>query len=399
MRALRNSWYSHGVRFTSRIQAELAPNDFSAAVERRRAGASPLWDLTVSNPTLAGFEYPLEEIRDALARAARHPYRPDPCGLPAARRAVAEYYQSHGKDISPESILLTSGTSEAYAHLFKMLCSPGEAVLFPRPSYPLVEVIAGLEGVLAHPYPLSGAGRRWDVSGIGRSPPSGARAVVAVSPNNPTGSMLTQDELRSLSGFCKEHALALIVDEVFLDYPSPARAASVVSSAGNPDVLTFTLGGLSKACGLPQMKLAWIAAGGPEEAVRTAMAHLEFINDAFLTAGTPVQQATPELLALGTRIREGIRRRVDRNGKTLRRILGGAEGATLFERDGGWYAVVGLPPGTEDEEFSLRLLEQRDVIVQPGYLFDFDEVQTIVLSLLTESERFSAGVEKIRAAL
>jgi aspartate/methionine/tyrosine aminotransferase len=385
--------------FFSRVRGDLEANVLSLAVERRRADGSRLWDLTLSNPTLAGLDYPLEEIRDALAQAARHPYQPDPRGLPDARRAVAEYYRGHGKDISPESILLTSGTSEAYSYLFKLLCSPGESVLFPRPSYPLVEVIAGLEGVSAHPYPLAGNGRSWDISRIGESLPAAARALVAVSPNNPTGAMLTEEALLTLGSFGASHGLALIVDEVFLDYPAPGRGSKAVTSAGYTDVLTFTLGGLSKACGLPQMKLAWIAAGGPEGEVRTALAHLEFISDAFLTTGTPVQQSAAELLTLGARIREQIRRRIDRNEETLWKVLGDAPGVTLFPRDGGWYAVVDLSSGAEDEEVALRLLAEQDVIVQPGYLFDFEDVQTIILSLLPEEECFSRGVEKIRAAL
>ncbi len=219
--------------------------------------------------------------------------------------------------------------------------------------------------------------------------------MVAVSPNNPTGSMLTGEELRELSGFCATHRLALIVDEVFLDYPGPARAGSIVSSAGNPDTLTFTLGGLSKSCGLPQMKLAWIVVGGPERDTREALARLEFIADAFLSVGTPVQRAAPALLELGTQVREQIRRRVDANEETLKKILGGVPGVTLFPRDGGWYSVVGLPTGTDDEEFALRLLKEKSVIVQPGYMFDMEDTQAAIVSLLTPTDIFTEGVSRI----
>jgi len=387
------------MRFSSRVRSELAPNDFFRAVEQLRSSGSPVWDLTVSNPTAAGLEYPLDEIRSALGDAARHSYQPDPRGLPAAREAVAGYYRGHGKNVSLDSIVLTSGTSEAYAYLFKLLCSPGDVLLFPTPSYPLVELIAELEGVAARPYPLAGKNWRWDAKNLFEKLTPGARAVIAVSPNNPTGSMLTGEELRDVSGFCSSHGLALIVDEVFLDYPSPGREGNGISTAGNPGALTFTLGGLSKSCGLPQMKLAWIAVSGPEEETRDALLRLEFIADAFLSVGTPVQQAAPALLALGAQVREQIRRRVNLNEDTMKGTLGNHPGATIFPRDGGWYAVIGLPSGMDDEEFSLNLLNTQKVVVQPGYLFDFENAQAVIVSLLTPADLFNEGVKRISAFL
>jgi alanine-synthesizing transaminase len=383
------------MRFSARVRNPLAQNDFSRAVERRRLQGSPLWDLTVSNPTLAGLEYPLEDIQSALAESAKHFYRPEPRGLLAARSAVTGYYHERGIAVDPDRILLTSGTSEAYAYLFKLACSPGQTVLYPTPGYPLVPLIAELEGVLAKPYPLSDGQWRWDLASLFAVLARGTRAVVAVSPNNPTGSMLTEEELRQVSGFCAAHRLALIVDEVFLDYPSPARAGSVVSAAGNPDTLTFTLGGLSKACGMPHLKLSWIAVSGPVKDVRSAMTRLEFIADAFLSVGSPVQHAAPALLAMGSRVREQIRMRLDQNEEQLRDILNGVEGLRLFPRDGGWYAVIELPPGIEDEEFALRLLNEQGVIVQPGYLFDIEDVPALVVSLLTPDTIFAEGATKM----
>jgi alanine-synthesizing transaminase len=382
------------MRFSSRVQTDLAPNEYSRIVEEKRAQNRAVWDLTVSNPTLAGLDYPLAEIRAALAEGAGQPYQPDPRGLPAARNAVTSYYREHGINLPPDSIVLTSGTSEAYGFLFKLLCTPGESILYPRPSYPLVPLIAELEGVAAASYPLSNNTWRWDPAAFSDALTPGARAMVAISPNNPTGSMLTAEELGGLNGFCAAHRLALIVDEVFLDYPAPARAESVVSSAGNPDVLTFTLGGLSKACGLPQMKLAWIAVGGPERDAREALARLEFIADAFLSVGTPVQHAAPALLELCAQVREQIRRRVDANGEILKKILGGVPGVTLFPRDGGWYSVVGLPAGMDDEEFALRLLKEKNVIVQPGYMFDMEDEQAEVISLLSPADTFTEGIAR-----
>jgi aspartate/methionine/tyrosine aminotransferase len=386
------------MRFSSRIRDDLEPNEFFRAVEIRRAGQAPLFDLTVSNPTLAGLEYPWEEIRATLAEAANLRYQPDPRGLPAARAAVAEYYRLHGRTVAPESIVLTSGTSEAFSFLFKLLCDPGEGILFPKPSYPLVELIAELEGVSARPYPLTGKFHRFTVASLLENLTPDARAVVAVSPNNPTGTMLTAEELRAVSGFCAAHQLALIVDEVFLDYPSPDREADGASSGGNPDALTFTLGGLSKSCGLPQMKLGWIAVSGPEGEARRALTRLEFIADAFLSVGTPVQQAAPALLVLGTKVREQIRRRANANDARFREILGGIPGTSIGAREGGWYVAVGLPPGMDDEEFALKLLESRDVLVQPGFLYDFDD-PVIIISLLTPEGEFREGVQRIIGSL
>jgi alanine-synthesizing transaminase len=383
------------MRVSSRLRDDLEPNDFFRAVDARRAGRRPFLDLTISNPTRAGLEYPQAEIRTAFAEAAGSDYQPDPRGLPAARAAVAAYYQSHGRPLTPESIVLTSGTSEAFAFLIKLMCDPGEAILFPKPGYPLVELIAELEGVVARPYPLSGKNHRFTSASLLKNIVPNARAVIAVSPNNPTGTMLTREELTGISEFCASHSLALIVDEVFLDYPSPARESDAVSSAGNPGALTFTLGGLSKSCGLPHMKLSWIAVGGPETEVRQALSRLEFIADAFLSVGTPVQQAAPALLALGEKVRGQIRRRVNANDERLREMLGAIPGISIGARDGGWYGVVGLPVGTDDEEFALNLLNGEDVIVQPGYLFDFEDSQTAVVSLLTPPDDFQEGLSRI----
>ncbi|HEY5119440.1 MAG TPA: pyridoxal phosphate-dependent aminotransferase [Anaerolineales bacterium] len=386
------------MRLSSRLSDDLEPNDFFRALEKHRAQALPLLDLTISNPTLAGLEYPQEDIKTALAEAAGHSYQPDPKGLPAARSAVAEYYQDHGCGPPSESIVLTSGTSEAYAFLFKLLCDPGEAILFPKPSYPLVELIADLEGVAARPYPLAGKDRRWHVADLFENLTPDARAVVAVSPNNPTGSMLTGKELREVSGFCASRQLALIVDEVFLDYPSPNREGDVVSTVGNPDALTFTLGGLSKSCGLPQMKLSWITVSGPQPEARQALSRLEFIADAFLSVGTPVQQAAPVLLALGKQVREQIRRRIDANDALLREILREYPEAPIAPREGGWYAVINLPAGSDDEEFALSLLENRSTLVQPGFLYDYDD-PVIVVSLITPEAEFREGAQRIRGCL
>ncbi len=386
------------MRLSSRLGDDLEPNDFFRAMEKHRAQALPLLDLTISNPTQAGFEYPQEDIQTTLAEAAGHNYQPDPKGLPAARAAVAEYYRGHGHAPAPDSIVLTSGTSEAYAYLFKLLCDPGEAILFPKPSYPLVELIAELEGVAARPYPLAGKDSRWHVADLFENITPDARAVVAVSPNNPTGTMLTAEELRAVSGFCASHGLALIVDEVFLDYPSSERERDVVSSVVNPDALTFTLGGLSKSCGLPQMKLSWIAVSGPQPEARQALSRLEFIADAFLSVGTPVQQAAPVLLALGKQVREQIRRRVNANDALLREILKDRPDAPIASRDGGWYAVIGLPAGWDDEEFALHLLKRWGVLVQPGFLYDYDE-PVIVVSLLTPEKEFREGLQGIKHCL
>ncbi len=377
--------------FSRRLPASLVPN----ALARRRAAVPPLYDLTVSNPTRAGISYP-PGLLDPLAHPRGLSYDPDPAGLPAAREAVAAEYARAGRRADPASILLTASTSEAYSLLFKLLCDPGDAVLVPWPSYPLFEHLAALEGVRAVGYPLE-RDHGWQPALPPGAPP-GVRAVVAVHPNNPTGSYLDAASRGRVVGWCAERGLALIVDEVFLDYPLDARARPE-SFAGTEGTLTFTLGGLSKYAGLPQLKLAWTLVSGPDDARAAALEALAFVADNYLPVGTPVAAALGEILAASPAVRTAILERCRSNLGTLQRALTPVPGVTLDKPQGGWSAVVRYPAVVADEQFALQLLEEERVAVQPGWFYDLPGDGWIVLSLLPAPDAFAEGTARLARRL
>ena len=344
-------------------------------VERRRR--ADILDLTESNPTRAGIPYPLDELADAMARGAREPYDPDPRGILAAREALAA-----DMHCSPEDLLLTASTSEAYSFLFKLLTDPGDEVLIAVPSYPLLEHLAAMERVTLRPFPLE-LHRRWELH---VEPPSPlARSIVVVNPNNPTGSYVTRDEQDSIARL----GLPVVSDEVFLDYPLDGTGTSFVRD----DVLTFTLGGLSKSAGLPHFKLGWIRVSGAA-AKAEALDALELIADNFLSVATPVQAALPELLRIAPRVRAAISARTRANLGILRGALKDLPAAAVLPVEAGWSAVIRVPRLMSDEELALALLD-RGVLVQPGYFFDFPTDGFIVVSLLTPEETFAEGVRRI----
>jgi hypothetical protein len=404
--------------FSNRIRWGAAANRLMRALEAKKAAGAALLDLTESNPTRAGFRYEEGPILEALARPAALRYEPDPRGLPAARRAVAEYYRERGRPVEEGSLVLASGTSEAYAWLFKLLADPGGEVLVPKPGYPLLEVLTALESVrLAH-YPLRyGEPRGWsvDLERLRDSISTRTKAVVAVSPNNPTGNFLKEDELAAIGGLCRQFGLALIVDEVFCDYGGgPAGGRGEVPAEGGGDIpaerrvesavnqretLTFVLNGFSKVLGLPQVKLAWVQVSGPEGPAREAGERLEFIADAYLSVSTPVQQAAPALLRGRGAIQAQIRRRLAENDGFLRQRSAGVPLCRVLKREGGWYAVLALAERAPDEDLALRLLERDGVLVHPGYFYDFPSEGFLVVSLLTPVEVFREGVERVLARL
>ena len=336
-------------------------------IERRKRGN--LLDLTETNPTRAGIEYPHEELAEILARAAHAPYDPDPRGLRSAREALGD----------PDDFLLTASTSEAYSFLFKLLTDPGDEIVTATPSYPLLEHLAALEQVIIRTFPLE-FHRRWEMHGTYVKP--NTRAIVVVNPNNPTGSFVTPAEQDVVAAV----GLPVISDEVFLDYPLEASGTSFVRD----DVLTFTLGGLSKSAGLPHFKLAWIRVSGPGK--REALEALELIADNFLSVATPVQVALPDLLRIAPRIREAIRARTRANLATLR--TANMPAAQVLPVEGGWSAVIRVPRIMSDEDLALALLDH-GVVVQPGYFFDFPHEGYLVVSLLTPEETFAQGIERV----
>jgi alanine-synthesizing transaminase len=383
--------------FSSRVPSALAPNRLTSARARLERDGAPLIDLTESNPTRAGFHYP-NTLLAPLSAPAGLVYDPQPFGLPWAREAVAGEYRRHGIEVESSRIVLTASTSEAYSLLFKLLCDPGDEVLVPAPSYPLVEHLTRLDAVRTVTYPLEYQGR-WsaDIEALERATTGHARAVIVVSPNNPTGSMLTHDELARLAAHCTARGLALIGDEVFADYVLTPPAGAAASILAQDDALTFALGGLSKAIGLPQLKLAWIAASGPAPLLDEALARLEIISDTYLSVSTPVQTALPELLAAGATVRQQIAARVEANDQALRALAASRTACDVLPVEGGWYAVVRVPAIQSEEALTLTLLERDHVVVHPGFFFDFPSEAFLVISLLPHPDRFARGVERVFA--
>lgn len=377
--------------FSARVSRwSLLPNRLTDRLAQLRASGAAIFDLTESNPTRAGFAYPEDEVRAALSGPHSLTYEPHPRGCADARAAVAAYYGARGVAVDPDRVVLTASTSEAYGFLFKLLADPGQAILTPQPSYPLFEFLAGLESLEVRTYPLGYQGG-WHLdldalAGAARAPD--VRAILVVSPGNPTGCFLKAPELAALRALERP----LIVDEVFADYaagPDPARVATV---AGETGVLAFALSGLSKVCGLPQLKLGWIVVSGPDRARAAALERLDLIADTYLSVGTPVQAAAPRLLALAPALQEQIRMRLAKNHATCRHALQGTP-AQLLEAEGGWSAIVRLPRTRTEEEWALALLEQDHVLAHPGYFFDFPEEAFLVVSLLTPEATLAAGLE------
>ena len=383
-------------RFASRIDVDLTPNALAAALAERRAAGGRILDLTTSNPTCAGFAYPEAEILAALAPPAALRYEPDPRGLPAARAAISAYYAARGESVDPDDLLLTASTSESYALLFKLLADPGDEILVPAPSYPLFETLAALESVRLVRYPLEHeAGRGWR---LGREALEAAlsprtRAVVVVHPNNPTGSYVGAEQRAWLEALCASRGLPLIADEVFLDYGR--GAACETSFAGMRGTLAFALSGLSKLAGLPQLKLGWLALAGPEPTRRRTRERLEFIADAYLSVGAPVQHAAAALLGLRGDVQRQIRERVSANEVRLRERCAGNSDFRVLEREGGWYAVIELPEAVDEEALCVRLLAQHGVLVHPGFFFDFARPGVLVVSLLTPPADLDEGIARV----
>jgi aspartate/methionine/tyrosine aminotransferase len=379
--------------FSSRVPSELKPNRLAGAVAEAQLAGRPLIDLTLSNPTRAGFEYPA-----ALLAPLAHPrgldYAPDPFGLPSARRAVADDYARRGTSVDPGRIVLTASTSEAYSLLFKLLCDAGTNVLVPRPSYPLFEHLTGLDLVTARPYDLEYHGR-WtlDVGALERELTPATRAVLMVSPNNPTGSFVTAGELDRLAEVCARRGVAIIADEVFADYRLEPPSDPPGRVLDRRDVLAFSLGGLSKSIGLPQVKLGWIAAAGPDEIVGQALTRLELICDTYLSVSTPAQASAADLLEAGRPLRAAIQARISANWRRL--TASSASACRALAAEGGWYGVLQVPSLSSEEDLVLDLVESHGVLVHPGYFFDFPRESFLVLSLLCPEAMFADGLARI----
>lgn len=383
--------------FSQRTGWKLAENRFTAALRQAR-GRGKVTDLTVSNPTTAGFAYEARLI-GSLSQIASMIYQPQPKGLLPARRAVARYYADRaaahgaGPKVDAEQIVLTASTSEAYSFAFRLLCDPGDEVLVAAPSYPLFEFLADLQDVRLARYPLFyDQGWQIDLHALQSAATAKTRAVLLVHPNNPTGSYVRRQEAEQLSALCRERGWALVVDEVFLDF---AHDEPGISFAGNTGALTLTLSGLSKICGLPQMKLGWMVVSGPDDAAREAMSRLEVIADTYLSVSTPVQAAAADLLAWRRTFQRQVMRRIEANLHLLDRALEHHPHIGRLAIDAGWYAVLRVPATRSDEDLAIELLQRCAVAVHPGHFFDFPADGYLVISLIAPEPEFASGLERL----
>jgi alanine-synthesizing transaminase len=381
--------------FSDRTNWKLTRNRLTEALDEARPSGARVLDLTISNPTRAGLRYDEALILQSLASPNAMDYDPQPKGLPGARAAVAAYYHiTHGVHLDPERLILTTGTSEGYSFVFRLLCNPGDELLVPKPSYPLFEFLADLHDVKLVPYPLIyDHGWQMDFPSLQKAVRERSRGVVVVHPNNPTGSYVHPAEQELLNRFCREHALALIADEVFLDYAHDGTPHQ--SFAANQDVLTFSLSGVSKISALPQMKVAWIATSGPATEAEAAQARLEVIADTYLSMNAPIQWAVPALLEQRKSIQQQLLDRVLGNLAELDRQLVAQKTCQRLSVEGGWYAVLRVPVTQTDEELAVDLLRRKSVLVHPGHFYDFPSDGYLVLSLITPEKEFAEGIGRL----
>ncbi|MGA1981220.1 MAG: pyridoxal phosphate-dependent aminotransferase [Acidobacteriaceae bacterium] len=382
----------------------MGESSYAAAVREARASGGRLYDLTVSNPTRCGFAYDAEALVKPLADARALVYDPDPRGMVSAREAVAGYYARHGAEVPVDDMVLTTSTSESYSFLFRLLCDPGDEVLVAQPSYPLFGFLADLDNVRLRPYPLFyDHGWSIDFAELERAVTPRTRAIVVVHPNNPTGHWTGARGREALEALCARHGLALIVDEVFLDYSlnnGPLREPAGSFACGTHPVLTFVLSGLSKIAGLPQMKAAWIATLGPNGARAEALGRLEIVADTFLSMNAPVQLAMPSWLAGAGKMQRQIVERARGNLATLQRIAEAAPGRLqVLNVEAGWSAVVGLPGCVGEADCAERLVRERGVVVHPGAFYGMAERNRVVVSLIGAAGDFEAGIQRATVEL
>ena len=384
--------------FSHRTDWKLTPNRFTQAQQELRAAGREILDLTISNPTRAELHYDAEAILKALVNPNAMDYDPQPKGLLSAREAVAAYYRKQHDKVNPESIVLTTSTSEGYSYLFRLLCNVEDEILVPKPSYPLFEFLADLQDVKLVPYPLLyDHGWQIDFPSLYKVVNHRTRAVVVVHPNNPTGSFVAEEERNALNNFCREFKLSLIADEVFLDYAHDGAPRSTF--AANRDVLTFTLSGVSKVSGLPQMKLAWIVLSGPGEAISAALARMEVIADTYLSMNAPVQLAAPVLLEQRHSIQPLLLDRVRANLNELDGALAKQKTCRRFDVEGGWYAVLRVPVTQSDEDLAIEILHRLSVLVHPGHFYDFSGDGHLIVSLIAPPQAFHKGIAQVLGLL
>jgi alanine-synthesizing transaminase len=380
--------------FAGRTNWNLAPNRLSEALARHRSTGEPLIDLTASNPTACGFIYDREKILSALANPLSLSYEPQSKGLLAARESVAGYYASRDDRVNANDILLTTSTSEAYSFAFRVLCNPGDEILIPTPSYPLFDLLADIQDVRLVRYSLIyDHGWQIDFHALEAALTTRTRAIIVVHPNNPTGHFTKPEERSRLNQLCAARQIAVIADEVFLDFSLSVKPQT--SWAANSEALTFIMSGLSKICGLPQMKVAWLVTSGPEELKAQALDRLEVIADTYLSMNAPIQHAIPEFLERLPEFQQQVVSRAKGNLAELDRLLSAQKACSRLALEGGWYAVLRVPATLTDEEVALDLLEKEGVYVHPGHFYDFPSDGYLIVSLIAPEREFAEGVKRL----
>jgi alanine-synthesizing transaminase len=383
--------------FASRTNWNLNPNRLAETLERHKSGGGRLLDLSASNPTECGFKYDAPAIMRSLCSPASLQYRPDPKGLTSARQAVSDYYAERGERIAIDDLILTASTSEAYSFIFRLLCNPGDELLIPTPGYPLFDFLADVNDVRLVRYPLFyDHGWHIDMHALKQAITPRARGIIVVHPNNPTGHFTRSEEVSELNQICSANQMAIIADEVFLDFSLGAAQKSFVANTG---ALTFTMSGISKISGLPQMKFAWLAVSGPEETKREALARLEMIADTYLSLNAPIQLAAPVLLQQRKQFQQQLMSRVRTNLAELDSQLAGKNNVGRLVVEGGWYAVLRIPATRSDEGLALELLEKHDVYLHPGHYYDFPGDGYLVVSLITPEQDFREGMKRLLSAV
>jgi len=383
--------------FAARTNWNLTPNPLAEALEGHKSGGRPLLDLSASNPTECGLKYDRAAIMRSLCVPASLHYHPDPKGFKSARQAVSDYYAGQGERVAIDDLILTASTSEAYSFIFRLLCNPGDELLIPTPGYPLFDFLADVNDVKLTRYAcFYDHGWHIDMHALKQAITPRTRGVIVVHPNNPTGHFTKPEETAELNQICSARQMAIIADEVFLDFSLGAPQKSFVANTG---ALTFTMSGISKISGLPQMKFAWLVVSGPEDIKREALARLEMIADTYLSLNAPIQLAAPTLLQQRAAFQQQLMARVRTNLDELDSQLAGNNHLSRLLVEGGWYAVLRIPSTRTDEELTIELLEKHDVYLHPGHFYDFPSDGYLVVSLITRERDFSEGVRRILSAI
>lgn len=383
--------------FSDRTNWNLEINRLSEALAKLRKTNKSLLDLSISNPTECGFRYDRRAILKALSQPSALHYEPNPRGLLSARRTIAKYHSAFGRNVPTEDVFVTTGTSEAYGVVLRLICNSRDEILVPEPSYPLLNFLADIQDVKLARYPLIyDHGWQIDFHGLEQAITPRSRAVVVVNPNNPTGHFVNATDIKSLNEICSARNLAIIADEVFLDFRLAAKRPPTF--AANAEALTFTMSGLSKLCGLPQMKASWFVTSGPAALKSEALARMEVIADTYLSMNAPVQLAIPAFLKQRRGFQKQVMKRLRTNLRELDRQLTRQKTCARLEVEGGWNAVLRVPAIHSDEDVAIGLLVDRHVYLHPGHFYDFPGDGFLVVSLITPERTFAEGIKRVLAA-